>query len=287
MSPDPDPLYRVFSVFPEAKVDLKPGEFQNFIGAKFKRAWIPEEMLPTDPVVPGPSEDLFEWINLLESVSTAGPTFTMVELGAGFGRWSVSAAIAAKRMGKDYRLVCVEAEPTHFTWLRECVELNGLDLSRCRLVNAAIGTSDGSARFIAGSPGEMYCQEVYTFRKWLSHRRRRRVSTVRVARMSLKSLLSETESVDFVDLDIQGAELDVLESALETLNRKARRVHIATHDHQIHDTLRRILCDEGWESVFDFDLGRQETSFGEVVFQDGILGFSNPNLTSGDQRRQP
>ena len=43
----------------------------------------------------------------------------MIELGAGWGKWIVSGAVAARRCGIDSLVIGVEAEPEHYKWMRE------------------------------------------------------------------------------------------------------------------------------------------------------------------------
>ena len=55
----------------------------------------------------------------------------MVELGAGWGRWLVDAWSVLKQIGKTDKgllLVGVEAEPTHFEWMKQHFADNGLDV---------------------------------------------------------------------------------------------------------------------------------------------------------------
>src|SRR5262245_10889553 len=72
------------------------------------------------------TEEYLEWVTLLkaaaESRDLALRPFTVVELGAGWGRWIVNAGYTAKELGIPYRLVGVEAEPQHFLWMKEHVE---------------------------------------------------------------------------------------------------------------------------------------------------------------------
>ena len=58
---------------------------------------------------------------MLESVKNAKKEFTMMELGAGFGRWSVNAVYAIKRLNPNiaYFLVMVEGEPDHVKMLEQ------------------------------------------------------------------------------------------------------------------------------------------------------------------------
>ena len=72
--------------------------------------------------------EYFEWIDVLESVALARDRYTMLELGAGYGRWAVRAAAAVRQRGiSECHLVAVEADPVHFTWLQQHFCDNGLD----------------------------------------------------------------------------------------------------------------------------------------------------------------
>src|SRR5436190_22867975 len=101
----------------------------DWIGARFPRHLIaPFPAAEAEEFYHPPyGEEYFEWIDLLSAVATARDRFTMVELGAGWGRWGIRGAMAARQRGiaeLDIRLV--EAEPQHAEWDRECVALNGL-----------------------------------------------------------------------------------------------------------------------------------------------------------------
>ncbi len=77
----------------------------------------------------------------------------MVDLGAGFGRWLVKGATAVRQCHGDLpiRLIGVEAEPTHFEWLKQHFNDNGLDPAQHELIEAAV---DG-----AGTHGPLLCRQ--------------------------------------------------------------------------------------------------------------------------------
>ena len=68
----------------------------DWIGMRYDPAWWPWTATPEPPT---PSEDYFEWIDLLEAVAAAEDRFTMLDLGAGFGRWGIRGALAARQCG--------------------------------------------------------------------------------------------------------------------------------------------------------------------------------------------
>ncbi len=92
------------------------------------------------PPLPSVDEEYFEWIDLLESVLAAERSYTMIELGAGYGRWVIRAALALKQFNGQlpYRLIAVEAEPTVFQWLRQHFRDNEIDASKHLVIHGAV-----------------------------------------------------------------------------------------------------------------------------------------------------
>ena len=89
---------------------------------------------------PAFNEGYIEWIDLLESVVAARKSYTMIELGAGMGRWAVRAASAVRHYNPNlpFRLIAVEAEPTHFEWMRLHFADNDVDPNQHSLLYAAV-----------------------------------------------------------------------------------------------------------------------------------------------------
>lgn len=221
---------------------------------------------------PPVDDQYFEWIDVLESVTSADARFCMAELGAGYGRWLVRAAVALRQLRPDvsFHAIAVEAEPTHFAWLNVHFRDNGLDPEEHRLVEAAVDARDGEAFFTVGEASEWYGQAVVP-------RGTEGYSLARVRTVSLATLLDGIECVDLMDLDVQGAELRVLDSGIEEVNRKVKRVHIGTHSQEIEVGLRELFGRHGWTKRYDFRMGCTEmTPFGEVDFADGVQTWINP-----------
>jgi hypothetical protein len=109
--------HRIFSRFRRWSGRVPAGFAVDFLGTTYKTEyftmWEQQERYEA-PQHPAFDEEYFEWIDLLEAVAWARDRFTMLELGAGFGRWTARAAAAAKQPGIPYFLVAVEGEPTHF-----------------------------------------------------------------------------------------------------------------------------------------------------------------------------
>jgi FkbM family methyltransferase len=248
----------------------------------------------TDQFVTAPlpafSEEYFEWIDVLEAVIDAKEHFTMIELGAGYGRWMVNAVAALKAVNDlPYTLIGVEPEPTHFEWMEIHFRDNGVDLTRTQLIEAAVAAQEGSVWFYVGRPADWYGQAIapaidgsslYKFVARLTRKATVSNEEVRkVTAVSLNRLLRPLSSVDLIDLDVQGAELDVLTAAREQLARKVKRVHIGTHSTEIEEGLRALFTHLGWKNLNDYSISSEpDTPYGKIKFGDGVQSWLNPSF---------
>src|SRR5437660_1662339 len=80
---------------------FSPDLWFDFLGTANRLAWFTIGTMEAQSVaiLPGLDEEYFEWCALLQSVRAARERYVMVELGAGFGRWGIRAAAAARRCG--------------------------------------------------------------------------------------------------------------------------------------------------------------------------------------------
>jgi FkbM family methyltransferase len=148
---------------------------------------------------------------------------TVVDAGAHHGLYTL---LASKRVGWDGRVIAVEPSP------RECQRLEKhLRLNRCsntELVPCALGEN----------PGETDLYLVDGFQDWCNSLRPPAVDeptrTVRVSVRRLDDVLAElgVSKVDFIKLDVEGAELSVLYGAMKLLHRDSRPAILA----EVQDT---------------------------------------------------
>jgi hypothetical protein len=83
--------------------------------------------------------------------------------------------------------------------------------------------------------------------------------------------------VDLIDIDVQGAELQVLEVGAESLDEKVKKVHIGTHGPEIEAGLRSLFGRLGWRCARSFACGSTaNTEWGAIAFQDGVQTWVNP-----------
>jgi FkbM family methyltransferase len=249
------------------------------------------------------NEEYLEWIDVLEAVVAARGSFTMIDLGAGFGRWSVRAACALKQYNSQlpYRLIAVEAEPVVFKWMSRHFEDNHIDAGTYRLVHAAVSSAPGDTLFYIGGPSgglwdrqpnDWYGQflthdydvvgEYQQDGEYSGYPVRRHASgwrSISIPGVTLGSLLKDLKRVDLVDMDIEGQELPAIRSSIDELDMQVKRLHIGTHSKEIEDGLRQLLSAHGWQCLRDYPLfSKCETPWGQVDFENGVQSWVNPRL---------
>jgi hypothetical protein len=80
------------------------------------------------------------------------------------------------------------------------------------------------------------------------------------------------EHIDILHSDIQGYEVEMLEGCRKSLGRRLiDYLFISTHSDELHDTVREVLNDEGYDIEVDSSFSRESTSY------DGLIFASSPN----------
>jgi FkbM family methyltransferase len=281
----------------------EPGWDVNFLGVRTRVAFFSlyeqladfSERRWVQAGRPVPNEDYFEWITLLESVTEATQSYTIVELGAGWGKW-MTAGVVALRNHTDlpYHAVGVESEPTHFRWMKRHLRDNDIDLRHATLIEAAVAAEDGYTWFHVGAAADWYGQsiaEVHVesdmrivrnrFRRLVRHRSSAgpEKSVARVPAVSVNTVLAPLDRVDLLDVDIQGAEAYVLSPAAKSLDTKVKRIYVATHSRSNEERVRGLFQSLGWECVYDFPgSGESDTPWGRIMFEDGVQVWRNPSI---------
>jgi FkbM family methyltransferase len=224
------------------------------------------------------NEEYFEWISLLAAVATAKRQFRMFELGAGWGRWSVSGAMLCRQRELPFHLVAIEPEPSHFEWLQMNFRDNGLDPGANHLQRAAIAPRGGRVWFAGkDDPKHEYGHYVPLGIGDLIKTVRGRFRSRKVEAVALGTLLDRYPTVDLIDLDIQGMEYEALASVSTKQLQTVRLIHIETHTRKIEGQLKELFDGRGWRNVFCFPCYSQTaTPYGSVTFQGGVQTWINP-----------
>jgi FkbM family methyltransferase len=274
-----------FNVIRPPPVTVPKGFFPSWGGSLISKDFYPPEQVPRRKYRrpfrarrrPPCNEEIFEWHSIGRAIEAAKDRFTVVELGAGYGRWCVAAAVICRHLNLPCAAIAVEAEPGHFAMLKQHFEDNGFDWRQHRLIEAAVASQNGAVHFTVGAAMDWWGQAVLPSADY-GYGTVEGVSVVSVPALSLASIIEDVELVDLIDMDIQGAEADVIEGSAHILNR-VRRLHIGTHTHEVEDRLRRTLGALGWTAEWDYPCNsRAWTPYGRVKLQDGVQAWVNPRI---------
>jgi FkbM family methyltransferase len=275
----------VFEAFQRAKVVASGKHVYDFLGGAtdtaFKKGWAQHapsagaELMPGYPPV---NEHYFDWIATLESLRAASGVFRMAELGAGWAPWLVRAALGSQQCPAitGVELVAVEADATHFKWVQQHFQENGLSSPNFHIMYGGMAGQRGTIRFpVVHNPAEDYGASTRAVTSGREY--------VEVPAYSMADVLARFDGpVDLVHVDIQGAEYDVLPPAMPLLKSTVRAIMVGTHlSTEHHEGLVQKFREEGWREIMNFPRnGMAKTDFGDVQFGDGFLYYRNPWLAA-------
>lgn len=284
-----DPVFREFVPW---SGDVAAGFDVNFVGqltdVSFNKGWDDDErrrdryVWPSYPVI---DDEIPEWKTMLSAILDAKDSFTMIEAGAGYGRWMVSAAAACRRRRPDLkcRFIGIEADPTHYKWMRKHFLDNGLEPDAHRLISGAVDDKDGQDTFLCtDDPAAWYGQHL----AYVDHHRTNLTdgyNRVTVPTLSIDTILADLDHVDLMDFDIQYAEGRAIAAGIENMTRKVKRVFVETHSAEIHDIVYRTFNSHGWECTDKYGYvngcpSLEITPFGPASFQAGLQCWINRNI---------
>jgi FkbM family methyltransferase len=284
----------VFSFFPPYSGPKPGGSSIDYLGSKFVVECLQEAGLsPTEyflaaPRVelsfPPPDEEIFEYIDILESVQNCKGSFVFCELGAGYGRWSIRAYHAAKKFGiKDVKLITIEPDKFHSKWLLENMQLNGIPESSIFHFDCAISDFEGESEFYTALPGHMGSDE-NAAREWYgqalssSDRTFPGAKTEKILVSRLETIIRKVgvDKIDIVDMDIQGEEPKVLNDSM-ALFKRIGKFHIGTNSSEDAANINKIFSRSGgFKKIREYPpLTTYKTRYGSIQFTDGVLTYKN------------
>lgn len=235
---------------------------------------------------PDLDEEIFEWLDILDSILKADGEFVFVELGAGYGRWSARASKLGQRLGLEsssVHLITVEAEKRHSLWLKQNFLINEIH-ARHTHFECAVSNFHGVMDFYIQRPDDANPQAAAF--KWygqsLANQEIDGYVKEKVEVRRLTEILAEIPNlriIDLIDLDLQGEDSKVLLDSKEILQSLVRKVHVGTDSKSEEQTIRDFFLKLGWKCVWDYKTtGIRRTIFGKIRFVDGVQTWTNPRL---------
>ena len=228
-----------------------------------------------------------EYVALLDAIErfAADDSFVAVEAGAGWGPWLAMAGVVCRSRGVEHiRLIGLEASPERFALMRRHLGFNLLDQEHGVAVNlfeGAVWSHDGVIHFPESAVEDMGAAASTDGTD--TDYRGQRVATREVPCTRLPTLVGAGRIVDFLHIDVQGAEGEVINSHLDWLNQHTRSMMIATHSRPLEGELMVLLNDNGWllqrEKPCRFNAGRTIVDWCGATTVDGSQYWINGKLT--------
>lgn len=142
------------------------------------------------------------------------PGMTVVDVGANFGYYSL---LMADLIGPAGHLLAVEPNPAAVTMLTRSLELNGF-ARRSAVISAAAGVREGIGRLFIPDGEPKNAMLVDDGAEAVGR------ASIAVPVRPLDALLSNTARVDFLKIDAEGAEEEVIAGLSETIARCRPRI---------------------------------------------------------------
>ena len=211
--------------------------------------------------------------------------FTAVEVGSGWGPWIGLAGVLANTHGADVLcLIGAEASAERYALMCRHLERNGLTPASRRMIktfHGAIWTHDGEVQFPDSNVEDMGAAVNAQGSK--TDYRGHRVTTVSTPCVRLSTLCEDAGLIDFLHIDVQGSELDIIRNEAEWLGKNVRAMMIATHSRVIEGGVMNLLGGLGWvlkrEKPCRFRMDDNPCENWEGVTQaDGSQHWINPGL---------
>ena len=246
--------------------------------AKLERLQFP---LPDD----GLHAEGIEYAAILNAFSRrrVKPRFVVVEIGSGWGPWIGLAGVLAKNEGlKDVTLIGAEASPERFRQMVKHLTVNGLISSSgfdVRCIDKAVWVFDGEINFPVSSVDGMgeAATENTAERDYRGHAKR----FIKVPCALISSMCDGVGLIDFVHIDIQGAESKIIVNEIQWLTENVRSIMIATHSRVIEGALIKVLSEAGWilkrEKPCRFNLESPAKAYEGKTYADGSQYWINPS----------
>jgi hypothetical protein len=228
--------------------------------------------------------DIAEWAAVLNAVENAPPdSFSMIELGCGWGCWMNNSGVAARRSGRAVDLIGIEGDEGHLKFARDALARNQFSESDYTLHRGIAAATAGTALFPRqDQPGASWGLEP-VFAATPEQREAAEAGTHDILEMvSLAEVIGSRDRIDLLHVDIQGGEADLVEECLPLIEEKVAYLVIGTHSKHIEARLFDLLGAAGWlltieRPAFHAVSGKRRAKPPKLIV-DGVQGWRNPKF---------
>jgi hypothetical protein len=155
-------------------------------------------------------------------VDLAGETFTVIELGCGWGCWLNNTGAAARRSSRKPYLIGIEGDRGHIGFAREAYVANGFSDSQVTLYHGIAAAKGGVALFPRQKvPGVQWGLQPI-LNPGAVKRAAAKLSGMyeELPIISLAEASQNHRRIDLLHIDIQGGEADLIHDCVPVLNEK-------------------------------------------------------------------
>jgi FkbM family methyltransferase len=271
-----------------AASDVAPteGYLTNYLGVKIDPLFFPTILDGKDNTIesmPQPNNwhaDIAEFAAALRAVDLSGSTFTVLELGCGWGCWLNNTGAAARRAGKKVKLLGIEGDAGHVEFANQSLKTNEFLSSEYSIMHGIAAATKGSALFPKQSAAGVQwgLEPVFgasdkQIAKALSEGTHDKLEMI-----ALSDIIIENGKLDLLHIDIQGGEDDLLRDSIETCNSSVSYIVIGTHSRFIEGTLEKLMFNNDWVLEVDRPAISSLENGVQTLRVDGVQGWRNRRI---------
>lgn len=269
-------------------------------------SWAPQELANTVSVeLPIPDDgyrsEAEEYVGLALALDRADGDFWIMEVGAGWAPWVVSAVVAARERGLTPRGIAIEAHPEHARWAVQHAQDNGIDveliegsaediLSQVQnstatvLVLLAAGWHSNTVLEFPDVDGMDMGLAVCTMPDSGTDYRGAHLKHRKVTAIRLNDLFTALGNprIDLLHIDVQGVEFELLHTEAGGVQDHAQLMAVGTHSRLAEGQLQDFFLERGWGIIIDEPCEAIFTmthpTLAGFTVRDGFQLYENPFL---------
>ena len=171
---------------------------------------------------------------------------TVIDIGAAFGLYTIT---SSKRVGANGKVIAIEAHPDSFEMLNRNIKLNGL--TNVTTLNYAVYSKETKVKIYSN----------YTIMSERIREEQVKEKFVEVNADTLDSILQQNgirqEQINWIKIDVEGAEFEVLKGAHNTLsNSKDIALYIEIHGQRNYQPIIEFLYSYNINVTYQKDYDR-------------------------------
>jgi FkbM family methyltransferase len=276
---------------------LDPGYIYDWLGVKTLHKfhqWLKMKVEDSAQILelPVPDDQIhaetIEYVALLLAIERAKKIddykFTVFEFGASYAPWAIASGVVAKRNGFNIiNLNAVEVSASMLENAKMHAKINGMENS-FNLIHGAVALNDGFVFFPKIDVQTDNGAQISDYANDLDYRGLR-LNYDKVKSYCTKTLLLDHDRIDFLHMDLQGAEAKLLidQSFLNTITSKVSTLFLATQSRLIEGVALEELSNMGWlllrERPTTYQQNTRTKDINGWTLRDGGQIWINPKYT--------